>query len=148
MEGRKNYMCLTRGQYGKHEITFAGALANEDLFVGRGRLPSERVFLRLERLGQHIKALCSADGETWYSVGHVDFPLEDPVEVGVHAIGHIDRLIQPGAYPDGTAIRFESFRLLRPRATCRTGPLYGNYQQLFMRRHEDSRGGSPSSRCR
>jgi hypothetical protein len=35
----------------------------------------------------------------------------DPVEVGVHAIGMIDRTIYPGAYPEGTAIRFERFDL-------------------------------------
>jgi hypothetical protein len=30
-------------------------------------------------------------------------------QVGVHAIGMIDRTIYHGAYPDGTAIRFASF---------------------------------------
>jgi hypothetical protein len=39
------------------------------------------------------------------------WPVEDPFQVGVHAIGHIDRTVYPGAYPDGTAIRFESFQL-------------------------------------
>jgi hypothetical protein len=29
----------------------------------------------------------------------------------MHAIGSIDRTIYRGAYPEGTAIRFESFRL-------------------------------------
>jgi hypothetical protein len=29
----------------------------------------------------------------------------------LHAIGYIDRTIHPGAYPEGTAIRFESFRI-------------------------------------
>jgi hypothetical protein len=31
--------------------------------------------------------------------------------VGLHAIGMIDRTIYPGAYPEGTAIRFECFAL-------------------------------------
>jgi hypothetical protein len=30
---------------------------------------------------------------------------------GLHAIGAFDRMIYPGAYPEGTAIRFESFEL-------------------------------------
>jgi hypothetical protein len=51
------------------------------------------------------------DGEHWFTVGHVEFPVEDPVRVGLHAIGHIDRTVYHGAYPDGTAIRFESFTL-------------------------------------
>jgi hypothetical protein len=49
--------------------------------------------------------------ESWLTVGPVEFPVEDPVQVGLHAIGNIDRTIYPGAYPDGTAIRFESFEL-------------------------------------
>jgi hypothetical protein len=44
-------------------------------------------------------------------VGHVEFPGEGAVEVGVHAIGALDRMIYPAAYPEGTAIRFESFAL-------------------------------------
>jgi hypothetical protein len=47
----------------------------------------------------------------WLTVGHVTFPVKDPLQVGVHAIGNIDRTVYRGAYPDGTAIRFESFRL-------------------------------------
>jgi hypothetical protein len=44
-------------------------------------------------------------------VSSVPFPGADPVQVGVHAIGNIDRTVYRDAYPDGTAIRFESFRL-------------------------------------
>ena len=74
-------------------------------------MASGRVFLRLERVGERVDALCSADGERWFTVGHVAFPVEDPVRVGLHAIGNIDRSVYHGAYPDGTAIRFESFQL-------------------------------------
>ena len=58
-----------------------------------------------------MQGFCSADGEQWYSVGYVSFPVTDPLQVGMHAIGNIDRIIYPGAYPEGTAIRFESFQL-------------------------------------
>jgi class 3 adenylate cyclase len=67
--------------------------------------------LWLERLGEHVNALCSADGEEWLSAGQVEFPVEDAVEVGLHAIGNIDRIVYPGAYPEGTAIRFERFEM-------------------------------------
>ena len=67
--------------------------------------------LRLARRGERVDALCSADGETWWSVGHAAFPAEDPVQIGLCAIGMIDRTIYPGAYREGTAIRFESFRM-------------------------------------
>ena len=85
------------------------------MIIGRGRLQvsdsSDHVFLRLERVGCRVKALCSTDGEEWFTVGSVEFPIEGPLRVGLHAIGNIDRTIYPGAYPDGTAIRFESFTM-------------------------------------
>ena len=62
-------------------------------------------------MGGRVNGLCSADGEAWFTVGQVEFSVEDPVEVGLHAIGNIDRTVYPGAYPEGTAIRFESFDL-------------------------------------
>jgi regulation of enolase protein 1 (concanavalin A-like superfamily) len=94
-----------------HEISFQGCLGNKDVVLGRGRLPTERVFLRLERREGRVNALCSADGQEWFTVGAVAFPVEDPLEVGLHAIGEIERVIYPGAHPEGTAIRFESFQL-------------------------------------
>jgi hypothetical protein len=98
---------------GAYEISFLGCVANKDIIIGRGRLPAERIFLRLERIGEWVNAHCSADGEQWFTAGHVDFPVEDPLQVGLHAIGMIDRITYPGAYPDGTAIRFESFTVYR-----------------------------------
>jgi hypothetical protein len=108
---KQNYLRLDKGIRGKHEINFSGCIANKDLIIGRGRLVSERAYLRLERVGNCVNALCSADGEAWFTAGGVEFPVEDPVEVGVHAIGMIDRTIYHGAYPEGTAIRFEGFEL-------------------------------------
>jgi hypothetical protein len=125
---KESYLRLDRGTTGEHHVFFGGCLGNQDVIIGRGRLESAnrqigesasqpcsgqagRVFLRLERIGDRVDALCSADGERWFSVGHVRFPVEDPVQVGLYAIGSIDRTIYHGAYPDGTAIRFESFQL-------------------------------------
>jgi class 3 adenylate cyclase/tetratricopeptide (TPR) repeat protein len=107
----RNYLCLDRGQWGPYEVSFHGCIDRQGLQFGRGRLPAERVFLRLERISSRVNALCSADGESWFTVGHVEFPVEDPLQVGVHAIGMIDRTVYPGAYPEGTAIRFESVTL-------------------------------------
>ena len=78
---------------------------------GRGSLASERHFLRMERIGNQIGALCSSDGAQWFSVGQVEFPAGEELEVGLHAVGNIDRTVYHGAYQDGTEIRFESFRL-------------------------------------
>jgi regulation of enolase protein 1 (concanavalin A-like superfamily) len=108
---RHNYLRLTWGAYGMHQLVFGGCIAKEDLIIGRGRLPTERILLRLERRSSRVNALCSVDGESWFTVGHSEFPVEDPVEVGLHAIGSINRILYPGAHPEGSAIRFESFEL-------------------------------------
>jgi tetratricopeptide (TPR) repeat protein len=106
-----NFLLLDRGVWGKYDICFSGCLEDKETIIGRGRLPVDRMFLRLERLGSRVNALCSVDGQDWFTVGQVMFPVDDPVEVGLHAIGNIDRLIYPGAFLEGTAIRFESFEL-------------------------------------
>ncbi|MEK7400536.1 MAG: tetratricopeptide repeat protein, partial [Candidatus Poribacteria bacterium] len=108
---KENYLRLDRGTRGKSEINFSGCLNNKNLTIGRGRLVSDRIFLRLERVDNIVNALCSADGNEWFTVGHVEFPVDDPVEVGLFAIGNIDRTIYNGAFPEGTGIRFESFEL-------------------------------------
>jgi regulation of enolase protein 1 (concanavalin A-like superfamily) len=107
----ENYLRLERGTRGKYEISFKGFLRNQDVNIGRGHLPSEPILLRLERRGEQVRALCSADGAQWFAAGQVGFPAEGPVQVGLHAIGSIDRMIYPGAHPEGTAIRFEAFEL-------------------------------------
>ena len=107
----ENYIRLEGGSLGKNEINFVGCVADSDITIGRGRLSSDRIVLRLERRGSRVNALCSADVKEWFTAGSVEFPVEGPVEIGLHAIGGIDRLVYPDAYPDGTAIRFESFEL-------------------------------------
>jgi hypothetical protein len=110
---------LVWGNRGLGDLSIEGCLAGNEVIIGRGRLPiqvsSDRVhvFLRLERQGSQVKALSSLDGELWYSAGQATLSVTDPVEVGLHAVGWIDRTIYPGAYPDGAAIRFESFKLMR-----------------------------------
>jgi tetratricopeptide (TPR) repeat protein len=108
----ENFLRLDRGAGGKYEISFRGCLGGEHVIPGRGRLPCERVFLRLERRNGRVNALCSADGQSWFTVGDVSFSIDDPVEVGLYATGldFLARTLYPGAYPDGTAIRFEYFQ--------------------------------------
>jgi tetratricopeptide (TPR) repeat protein len=131
---KQNYLRLDRGVFGEQEITLMGCVGNEDIVIGRGRLESagenrdrspelvrgspqqvegsvDRVFLRLEWVGGQVDGLCSADGANWFSVGRASFPVASPLQAGLHGIGNVDRTIYHGAYPDGTAIRFESFQL-------------------------------------
>jgi predicted ATPase/class 3 adenylate cyclase/regulation of enolase protein 1 (concanavalin A-like superfamily) len=110
---RENFLRLGRGMRGEREIALEGCINNKDVCIGRGHLNpyTSKVFLRLERIGMRINALCSSDGDEWFSVGHADFPVDDPVEIGLHAIGNIYRDIYHGAFPDGTDIRFEYFKI-------------------------------------
>jgi tetratricopeptide (TPR) repeat protein len=106
-QDKANYLRLTWGELGFDQVALAGALDNRNLVIGRGSLPNTgRVVLRLERQSDQVRALCSADGRQWYSVGQIAFPAHGPLVVGLHAIGQIDRMIYAGAYPEGTAIRF------------------------------------------
>ena len=118
-----HFLRLEVGRYGKWDIGFGGCLGDRArVIIGRGRLPEaplrdwsvdEPVTLRLEIAGDRVTALCSLDGEQWYAVGDVVFPIDGAVQVGVHAVGliHFKRTIYHGAYPDGTAIRFTDFRM-------------------------------------
>jgi hypothetical protein len=108
---KENYLVLERGRWGATDLVFRGCLHNEDRLLGRGYLPAGHTWLRLERQGDQVRALCSADGEEWSTVGDVAFAHREGEQIGVHAIGMIDRTIYHGAYPEGTAIRFESFAL-------------------------------------
>ncbi|MFN2230664.1 MAG: AAA family ATPase [Anaerolineae bacterium] len=110
----QHYLHLDWGLLSKNDVSFMGCIDNRDVVIGRGRLPHdglEHVHLRLERVGDEVSAFCSANGEQWFAVGHVPFPAEDSIQVGLHAIGSIDRTVYRGAYPEGTAIRYASFQL-------------------------------------
>jgi tetratricopeptide (TPR) repeat protein len=110
-----HFLCLDRGRFGPDDICFSGSLNSQPDFFGRGRLAhtaAGSVYLRLERFGVRVRALCSADGTHWWAVGNIDFPVNDPIEAGVFAVGDIDRLIYPAAYPEGTAVRFTALTYL------------------------------------
>jgi hypothetical protein len=119
-QDEQNYLCLSRGESGRHEVTFRGYVENQDIIVGRGRLDgTDRVFLCLEWVDDQVFSRCSADGERWFTVGHVRSLAEGPIQVGVYAVGtyhdiyhdYLDLLSSGVGSPQGTAIRFESFQL-------------------------------------
>jgi hypothetical protein len=106
-QDKANYLRLTWGELGVDQVALAGALDNRNAVIGRGSLPNAgRVLLRLERSDDQVRALCSIDDRQWYRVGQMAFPAGGPLLVGLHAIGKIDRMMWPGAYEEGTAIRF------------------------------------------
>ena len=107
----KYWFCLETGTRGVNEITLRGFLENHDLVFGRGQLVSEIKCLRLERRGNRLSAFCSGEPGEWFYAGNAELSTTRPVYLGVHAIGHIHRMIYPGAYPHGTAIRYDEFWL-------------------------------------
>jgi DNA-binding SARP family transcriptional activator/regulation of enolase protein 1 (concanavalin A-like superfamily) len=116
---QENYIRLDWGTFGTQDVSLIGCVGNEDAVIGRGRLYGnpERVILRLERAREQVSTFCSGDGKQWFTAGHTVFPAENPIQVGMYATTlaylpeNIGRIVHPGAYPDGTAIRFESFQL-------------------------------------
>jgi hypothetical protein len=111
---------LEIGVYGPGEVTLQRHMDRRKQVIGRGLLPThdnESAYLRLERMGDRFTAYCSTEGKEWFRVGSVIFPLEDPVEVGLFAMGYIWRAIYTGvddngmSYPDGTATVFRDFRI-------------------------------------
>jgi tetratricopeptide (TPR) repeat protein len=110
-QDNKNWLCLEIGARGEDEIIFRGFKDNQDLVFGRGCLGATTAHLRLEKKGYQVTAFCSPDGEKWFFAGSTNIPTGEPICPGIHANGHINRLIYPGAFPDGTAIQFKEIRL-------------------------------------
>ena len=102
---------LERGSFGRHDIAFIARQNRRDVAIGRGRLETERTFLRVEKRGTVTQAFCSSDGGEWYLIGATDFAMDGPPTIGLYGQGCIQREIHPGTFPEGTAIRFESFEI-------------------------------------
>jgi len=105
----KYWFCLEVGGRGDHEIALRGFMNNNDYVFGRGQLKARKIYLRLERRGNWLSAFCSADGKSWRYAGGCELSTREALHLGLHAIGHINRMVYPGAYPHGTAIRFNEF---------------------------------------
>ncbi len=111
-QNEKNWLCLEIGARGEDEVIFRGFKDNHDTVFGRGRLlQAGTAHLRLEKHGYQVTAFCSKDSKNWFFVGNTHIPSSEPVFPGIHANGHINRLIYPGAFPQGTSIVFRQFSL-------------------------------------
>jgi hypothetical protein len=112
------FLRLIWGNRGPREVALEGVHEGRSLILGRGLLPAVAtgagLVLRLGRRGSQVQALCSLDTVHWFCVGTCEFPATDTVEVGLHAVGWIDRTIYQGAHPAGGAVTFSSFKLFAP----------------------------------
>jgi hypothetical protein len=107
----RNFVRLDWGARGPDEISFMGCIDGEDAVFGRGRLPGARIWLRLERTGPQVRALCSADGRDWFTAGAVSLADVAPWQAGIFAVGYVDRALYPGTPAGGGALRFTSVTL-------------------------------------
>jgi tetratricopeptide (TPR) repeat protein len=107
----KYWFCLEVGGRGVHEIALRGFMNNNDFVFGRGQLKVKKPILRLERRGHWLSAYCSGNGKKWLYAGGCELSTGEPLHLGVHATGHINRMVYPGAHTEGTAIRFKEFWL-------------------------------------
>jgi regulation of enolase protein 1 (concanavalin A-like superfamily) len=80
-----------------------GYLSGAYLLAGRGRCGGEAPWLRIERVGDEVRGLCSVDLESWHQVGTIRFPSDTVARVGIFAIW---------SGPDSTAW-FDQFLLWR-----------------------------------
>jgi len=110
---KDNFLRFEVGTYGQGEIRLHGYVGGKLAVAGRGLLPSdnEETYLRLERSGDEFTSYCSIDGENWFTCGKMALTMKDPIQVGIHAVGMIDRTIYCGKFKKGTATLFRNFRL-------------------------------------
>ncbi len=109
---RDNDIRFGRGLVLETGIRFSATVQGKYDCFGRGRLPSDVLHLRLERIGHVFSAYCSDDGENWLTCGCMEFPAEDPIKVGICAVGHVRPLAPLGGHIN-TATQFGSFRVLK-----------------------------------
>jgi class 3 adenylate cyclase/tetratricopeptide (TPR) repeat protein len=110
-KNESNYLRLDWGTRGPNEVSFSGCMDEKDIIVGRGRILSECIELRLQRIGERMTAFASTDGAEWFEVGESLFSVNDPIELGLVGIGKINRSIYRGAFAEGTAIQFRDIQL-------------------------------------
>jgi len=101
----KNYIRFERRE---NQIGLEGYIHDDFNRFGRGMLTSDITCLRLERIEDNLRAYCSENGVNWFIAGEVSFSVEDPTQVGIHALGRLDFVGNAD-----TIIRFDYFRMLR-----------------------------------
>jgi len=89
------------------KILFQGSMDGKWYLFGQGLWQAKRTLLRLERSGNRVVTYFAADGKNWLSLGEAAFAVEDPVQVGLFAVGwHGIPLMLSDA-----AIRFSGVRI-------------------------------------
>jgi hypothetical protein len=67
-------------------VSLHACVAGRFRLIGRGHCERRPMWLRLERVGEELRGLCSADGERWLAAGSVRLPRGETEQVGLAAI--------------------------------------------------------------
>jgi class 3 adenylate cyclase/tetratricopeptide (TPR) repeat protein/regulation of enolase protein 1 (concanavalin A-like superfamily)/energy-coupling factor transporter ATP-binding protein EcfA2 len=104
------YLSFEKRLTGINEVRLRICRKNQYEIIGRGWLEGRRLYLRLERTGSLVSALCSNDGKQWYICGEVSFPVNDPVWVGLCTA------CPGGSDSSASILRFHEFELFQRKA--------------------------------
>jgi len=95
------------------EYSFKHALIRDvaisSLLEENKRKYHQKIGEAIERIGDRFSAYCSGDGSNWMTCGEVSLPAEDPIRIGIHAVGSVG--LRGGAM--ATATRFDYFKVLK-----------------------------------
>ncbi|NJN81046.1 MAG: hypothetical protein HC802_01320 [Caldilineaceae bacterium] len=113
-----HFLRVDWGVDGPGSVTLRGCVEGRDLLLGRGLVSQNgQIELRLERNRNRVRAFCRIPDQGWSQIGVAEWPIREPIEVGLFASGMIHRWFYTDSYPDGTAIRFENVRVQTDRPT-------------------------------
>jgi regulation of enolase protein 1 (concanavalin A-like superfamily) len=71
---------------GRTAVYLQACVAGQFRSIGWGRCERQPIWLRVERVGDELRGLCSADGEQWLLCGTVRLPQGETEQVGLAAI--------------------------------------------------------------
>jgi tetratricopeptide (TPR) repeat protein/regulation of enolase protein 1 (concanavalin A-like superfamily) len=102
------YLGFGKGLSLINEVRLEVCAQGDHEIIGRGWLPGHQLYLRLERSGKSVSALCSNDGKEWQSCGETSFPVDDPVWIGLYVACPSDS--------SASVVRFKEFKLFQREA--------------------------------
>jgi len=109
-KGDDGLIRLERNERGR--ISFSCKTEEVWRYVGSRYLSSDVVYLRLERLNESFSAYCSGNGNEWMLCEEMKIPINDPLQVGLYAIGAIVRTAI-GVVDAKTGAMYDYFKVFR-----------------------------------
>lgn len=99
-----NFIRFERGTWGHDTVILQKREGDLFQHLGDWFFSGNPLYLRLERRGEKLKALYSANGEGWNECSQFTFRVNDPLRVGMHAVCL-------GSRTPSTATNFDYFKI-------------------------------------